>query len=209
MFKRAKKYLTLQMLATMEPQKLIHLSEQKTLKAFLRAADHIPAYSQYLKEQGVDPQNIQTINDFRTSVPVIDKDKTFRLYSRKMKKLCLLGEVKDVRTIICSSGHSGCFSYGLNTQKELKKNQESIDFLLEYLFQVESKKTLLINCLPMGIKVHAETVTVVEENWWLNCKADRRGALLHDLSAEAPFAGNLAAENPRMVQHIGPTISCV
>ncbi len=162
MFKRAKKYLTLQMLAAMEPQKLTHLSEQKTLKIFARGAADTPAYRKHLKEQGVNPEKVKSIDDFKKLVPFIDKDKTFRLYSREIKKLCLLGEIKDVRTIICSSGYSGCFSYGLNTQKELKKAQESIDFLLDYIFGVDSRKTLFINGLPMGIKVHSSAVTVVD-----------------------------------------------
>jgi len=162
MFSRAKKFLTLQMLASMDPQKLTHLSERKTLKAFARAAAHTPAYRQFLQAQGVDPETVRSIEDFKKLVPVIDKDKTFRLYSREIKKLCLLGEIKDVRTIISSSGHSGCFAYGLTTRKALKTTQESLDFLLASMFQEDSKKTLLVNGLPMGIKVHSSAVTVVD-----------------------------------------------
>ncbi len=38
--------------------------------------------------------------------------------------------------------------------------------------------------------------TVVTDRWWLNCKADGSGVLLHDLHAASPFAANVADEHP-------------
>lgn len=161
MFKRAKKHLTLQMMASLEPNMLKNIAEKKLLKSF-RSAAKAPAYLEFLKSARVDPSSIKTIEDFKRDVPVIDKNKTFRLYSLEIKKLCLAGDIKDVKTIVSSSGHSGCFSYGLNTKKELEKSLETIDFMLDYIFGVDEKKTILINCLPMGVRIHASNVTVVE-----------------------------------------------
>ncbi|MGE5279204.1 MAG: hypothetical protein ACM3L6_00480 [Deltaproteobacteria bacterium] len=162
MFDRAKRYLTLQMLAAIDPQKLTRLSERMALKAFARAAAQTPAYGHYLASRGLDPQTIRSIEDFKGRVPIIDKDNTFRLYATEIRKLCLLGEIKEVCSILPSSGHSGCFSFGLNTKKELKKSRQTIDFMLDVMFQVSRRKTLLINALPMGVRVHAEAVTVVD-----------------------------------------------
>ncbi len=162
MFDRAKRNLTIQMLASLDPAKLQHMSEAKALKTFETTAQKVPAYSRFLKENNVSPSSIKTIDDFKKHVPIIDKDKTFRLYSLEIKKLCLLGEIKDARMIVSSSGHSGCFSYGINTHKEIEKSQEAVDFVLDYIFDVAEKKTLLINCLAMGVKIHSALVTVVD-----------------------------------------------
>jgi phenylacetate-CoA ligase len=162
MFRRAKKHLTIQMMAALEPAMLNSLSEKKAVKAFQAAAAKVPAYRQFLKGKDISPSAIKTIDDFKKNVPVIDKENTFKLYSLEIKKLCLLGEIKDTRTIISSSGHSGCFSYGLNTQKEIEKSQDTIDFMLDYIFNAKEKKTILVNCLPMGVKIQASCVTVVD-----------------------------------------------
>lgn len=45
-------------------------------------------------------------------------------------------------------------------------------------------------------------VTVVTGRWWLNCKIDGRGPLLHDLRAEEPFAENLAGEHRDVVNDL-------
>lgn len=150
------------MLAALDPAKLKSLSEKKILRAFETASAKIPAYRRFLGENNISPHSIRTAADFRKYVPVLDKNKTFNLYSKEIKKLCLMGEIKDVRTIISSSGYSGCFSYGLNTAKETKKSQETIDFMLDYFFGITEKKTLLINCLAMGIKIHSSLLTVVD-----------------------------------------------
>lgn len=41
--------------------------------------------------------------------------------------------------------------------------------------------------------------TVITEKWWLNCKVDGTGVLLHDLEADDPFAENVADEHPDVV----------
>ena len=162
MFDRAKKHLTIQMLASLDPVKLNNISQNRALKAFEKTALKVPAYSRFLKEKDVSAASVRTIEDFKKYVPVIDKDKTFRLYSREIKKLCLLDEIKDASMIVSSSGYSGSFSYGINTQKEIEKSQEAIDFVLDYIFNVSEKKTLLINCLAMGVRIHSALVTVVD-----------------------------------------------
>jgi hypothetical protein len=45
-------------------------------------------------------------------------------------------------------------------------------------------------------------VTVITDTWWLNCKVDGRGVLLHDLKASAPFAQSVARENPDIVRDL-------
>lgn len=46
------------------------------------------------------------------------------------------------------------------------------------------------------------TPTVITDRWWLNCKVDGTGVLLHDLKAAEPFARNVARENPGAVNEL-------
>lgn len=162
MFKRAKKFLFIQILAAIEPSRLAAISEDKALKAFHKAAAHVPAYSQFLKKNNVPVDKIRTITDFKARVPIIDKSATFKTHAAAIKNLCFYGRMKNVRAIIPSSGHSGCFSYGLVTSQEMKRSREGIDFMFDCMFEAGEKTTLLINTLPMGIKVASELVTVVD-----------------------------------------------
>lgn len=149
-------------LASLDSAKMISLSETGALKSFERAASQVPAYKQLLQDKGVEISGIKNIADFKQHVPVIDKEATFRLNGAEIKKICLRGEIRDARMIISSSGHSGSFSYGIITQKEIEKSQEETDLLLDAVFGVSRKKTLLINCLAMGIKVVSSLVTVAD-----------------------------------------------
>ncbi len=162
MLNRAKKFLTIQMMAALEPAMIKNMSEKKALKVFRKASSEVPAYKQFLEERNVDPSLIKTIEDFKNKVPVSDKANTFKLHSHDIEQLFPAGEIKNIKSIITSSGHTGNFSFGLTNEKETAKSQETIDFMLDYIFNVNSQKTLLVNCLPMGIKVNSSKVTVAD-----------------------------------------------
>jgi arylsulfatase A-like enzyme len=58
-----------------------------------------------------------------------------------------------------------------------------------------------------GFRDHAtvawgSAVTVVSGDWWLNCKVDGAGALLHDLRQPDPLAKNLAPRHPDVVREL-------
>lgn len=44
--------------------------------------------------------------------------------------------------------------------------------------------------------------TVITDRWWLNCKADGTGVILHDRQAESPFTRNVADEYPDVVNEL-------
>jgi len=43
-------------------------------------------------------------------------------------------------------------------------------------------------------------VTVINDRWWFNCRADGSGFVLHDLKTPAPFTANVAEDNPETVK---------
>ena len=43
---------------------------------------------------------------------------------------------------------------------------------------------------------------MITDRWWLNCKIDGTGVLLHDRKAADPFARNVAREHPGVVNEL-------
>ena len=133
--------------------------EQLALEAFKAAAQRVPAYRTLLSEARVDAADIVDLHTFR-SLPVLDKACTFQRFG--LDELCLDGEIGELSSVLTSSGYSGMFAFGLNAAAEQAVLSDGIDDLLDYLFHIKSRKTLLINCLPMGVKVPTRACTLAE-----------------------------------------------
>lgn len=144
------------------PEKLLQKSEIGALKAFQKAARTVPAYRQIIKNAEIDPAHITNIKEFKKKVPLLNKEKTFIAYRDSIRALCTNGNLDQVGAILSSSGHSGNFSYGLLTRRDLKDEPHFVDFALDRNFSIAGKRTLLINCLPMGVKVPSQKAVVAD-----------------------------------------------
>ena len=145
-------------LQNVSPAQLMAESERLTLVAFQRQIREVPAYREMLAE--FDPATVSDIGAFRKLAPILDKHNTFG--ARDIRDLCRGGDLDGVRSILTSSGHSGVFSFGVNTEENLARSSRSIDVGLEYIFGVDERSTLLINALPMGVKVNTKAAVLAE-----------------------------------------------
>ena len=109
-------------------------------KSFLRLLKVSPSYRGSIKG--------------RDEIPVIDKMDVFG--SRRLKDFVDHKAIRRVSSFLVSSGSSGTFAFGLKTKAELRHNALRSDIGLEILYGAWSKKTLLINCLPMGSRVYTQ-----------------------------------------------------
>jgi len=134
-------------------------SEDRLLTVFHEAACRAPAYRKLLAEAGIEPSQIKSIGDF-SRLPVLDKHCTFERFH--LAELCVDGRLGEVRWVLTSSGQSGVFSFGLYSPKGAKEYRDYIDYALDAIFQVSSRPTLLLNCLPMGVKLYSEHCTLGE-----------------------------------------------
>lgn len=138
-------------LKTSDPNSMVKMSEQKLLKTLHRVSKKVPFYKQkanYVKAT----KNVKSIEDFKQYVPIIDKREVFN--GTDLRHLCLNGAIDDIKSVFSSSGYSGLYSFGVNTIKNYRNISESIDTSIEYLFNVSKKKTFMISCIAMGVKVH-------------------------------------------------------
>ena len=133
--------------------------EHPLLEAFHRAASRVPAYRLLLNEASIEPESIKNPADF-ARLPVLEKHNTFQRFA--IEQLCIDGQVGRLGSVLTSSGHSKVFSFGLNEESALSETIRWIDDLLDQLFAVRSRNTLLINCLPMGVKVPTQACTLAE-----------------------------------------------
>lgn len=135
-------------------------AQHAVIAAFRDAAEEVPAYRQILAEAGTNPREVTTLDDFARRVPVIDKASTFGRFG--LPELCRGGSYGKLLSVLTSSGQSGRFSFGLYDLETAALEVGRIDDTLDRLLSVRSRDTLLINCLPMGVKVPTQACTLAE-----------------------------------------------
>jgi phenylacetate-CoA ligase len=91
---------------------------------------------------------------------VLDKAGTFGRFD--LADLCLDGTPGRPASVLTSSGHSGRFSFGLYEPERAGDEARAVDDGLDAFFAVRSRSTLLINCLPMGVRVPTAACTLAE-----------------------------------------------
>jgi len=132
--------------------------EHLIISAFQSAAQQAPFYKRILEQFGTTPAQICNLDDFQSKVPVIDKKMTFGSFP--VAELCRNGQIGRPAGLLTSSGHSGLFAFGIYDANSAQGEIDLIDDALDMLFNVRDKKTLLINCLPMGVQVFSRACTL-------------------------------------------------
>ena len=110
--------------------------EKYLLKVFRKYASSVPAYTELLKEKGVDPASITSVDAFKRLLPIIDKYDTFIKYEGRISNLCVDGNLQDVVSVLSSSGYSGRFAYGLISKAEDDDGSTMLDLYLDYRWHI-------------------------------------------------------------------------
>ncbi len=133
-------------------------STERVLAAFRRAASESPAYRTLLAEQGVSAAEVVDLASFMHRAPLLNKDNTFGRFP--MHELVTPGVVDQLSSVLTSSGHGGQFSFGIGTRRQAAGVASWFDDALDAAFQVKSRRTLAINCLPMGVGIASDCMAV-------------------------------------------------
>jgi phenylacetate-CoA ligase len=141
-------------------ENLLKRGRNKLLRAFQYAAQCSSAYQTLLKENDVAISQIKTVEDFIRYCPILEKTNTFRRFP--IEKLLIKDvDLSQLASILTSSGHGkGGFAMGLSTRYQYKSAPFLIDLGLDLAFNVDQQRTLLINCLPMGVTFQSQAVCV-------------------------------------------------
>lgn len=103
------------------------------------------------------------------AIPIQDKS---IFEQRDIAALLAAPDQQALETIYASSGSSSVFSVGADVRGSLQGAGLRAEFFLDRLFHILERRTLVVNCLPMGIQVPTATLPVI------NCGL-RDDAIIH------------------------------
>ncbi len=136
------------------------VSAKRVVRRFRQVARQVPGYADLLAERGARASDVAELGDFLTVCPVLSKADLFGRVP--LQRLCVGGRLDGVDGVLTSSGQGGRFSFGLSTRKQSRRAVAAIELGLQYAFQTDDRRTLLINALPMGVSFSCPTVTVAQ-----------------------------------------------
>jgi phenylacetate-CoA ligase len=145
-------------LTTPQPGNFAPAVESRVLSEFRRAAADVPAYRTLLDEEGVRATDVHDLASFSRVCPLLSKRNTFDRFP--LDQLSVGGQLLDVADVLTSSGHGGRFSFGVINRKQASAAAQLIDRAFDDAFGVNARKTLAINCLPMGVGFSSHRMTV-------------------------------------------------
>jgi phenylacetate-coenzyme A ligase PaaK-like adenylate-forming protein len=120
---------------------------ESVLDLFHRVAATVPAYGKFLREHGIDPATVTTMDDFR-ALPMIDKDSYHRRYP--LPELCRDGKLDGCDMIAVSSGSSGqptVWPRSLVDELAIARRFEQV---FRDGFRAHERSTLAVVCFPLG-----------------------------------------------------------
>jgi phenylacetate-CoA ligase len=168
-------------------------AEERLLDAFRRAAQ-MPWYRMLLDEQGVGAEQIIDVRSFTSLCPPLTKRNTFDRFT--IGELAPTTSIQDLASVLTSSGQGGRFSFGLVTKSQAARGPRAIDDALDAAFEVRSRPTLAINCLPMGVGFSSDCMTVATTS----VREDMVVALLERFGD--PFEQVLLVADPLFMQRL-------
>ncbi len=161
---------------------------RRALKVFHQAASRVPAYCDFLKKNKIDPDQIKTIEDFK-SVPFTDAKNYTSQYSLADRSWD--GSLRSAKLIATSSGTSGEPKFWPRDFSQEGEATIVHELLYRNLFQIDQHRTLLIIGFPMGIYVSGIATLLPT---WLAASGE------YDLTIVS--AGNNKNEVLRAVKHL-------
>lgn len=168
---------TARQLAEADSETLLSGMEERVLRVFRKAAKTVPAYTRLLEKEGISIAKVTSLDAFQKMAPLLTKKSWF---GSDLREICSGSTLDGIASFYSSSGQTGFFSYGVETRREQKQASLFLEFALQQAFSALDRKTLLINCLPMGVRVHTRTLPLTETS----VREDVVWALLRKLGGE-------------------------
>jgi phenylacetate-coenzyme A ligase PaaK-like adenylate-forming protein len=131
-------------------QKKQDKSAKKALRSFQRLGRTDGWYQTFLEKSGCTVSDIRSVNDFTNHVPLVSKESVFNENPFIELTRCNL---REVQSIMLSSGQSGNFSTGIITRRENQKLAVRTDLFLNIFFGIKKREALIINASAMGVRV--------------------------------------------------------
>ncbi len=117
------------------------------INLFQNVANNVPAYQEFLANQGIESRSIQSLADFQ-KLPKVNKENYISKYP--LSQLCYHGKLENCDFIAASSGSTGKSTFWprfLTDELEITTRFEQI---FHDSFQADDKTTLAVVCFALG-----------------------------------------------------------
>lgn len=135
-------------ISSLSENKIKSSLENTVIKNFQLAAEKVPAYKDFLKNNNVNPQQIRKLIDFE-QVPLTDKKNYLSQYP--LEDLVLGGNLGKATVITMSSGSTGEPFYWPRSIEQDMGIVQGVEALFLEVFNIDKKKTLHLVSLGMGV----------------------------------------------------------
>lgn len=122
-------------------------AEETALQLFQRTAATVPAYQDFLRERGIDPDAVESIGDFRR-VPMMDKESYHHRYP--LPERCRDGRLEACDLVSVSSGSSGTPTIWPRSVVDELAVARRFEQVFRDGFQAGQRSTLAVVCFPLG-----------------------------------------------------------
>ena len=134
-------------LDTLLQERLNSKAESVVLSLFHDVAKNVPAYKDFLAEGGIEPDSIQTFEDFQT-LPLITKENYLQPYS--LSALCRQGQIDSCDAIAVSSGSTGKPTFWPRFFTDELQIAIRFEQIFHDSFAADKKRTLAVVCFSLG-----------------------------------------------------------
>jgi phenylacetate-coenzyme A ligase PaaK-like adenylate-forming protein len=117
------------------------------LELFHRVAATVPAYRDFLRVNGIDPQGVRTMADF-ARLPLLTKENYHRRYP--LPQLCRDGRLDGCDLIAVSSGSTGTPTFWPRNQADEQAITARFEQVFRDGFAAHDRTTLAVLCFPLG-----------------------------------------------------------
>lgn len=121
--------------------------EHLLLRLFHDVAATVPAYQEFLTENGLSANRIQTLSDFQ-SLPLLNKGNYINRFP--LPQLCRNGQLDRTSMIAVSSGSTGKPTFWPRRLKDEQQVMERFEQVFRDSFQAQQKSTLAVVCFALG-----------------------------------------------------------
>lgn len=135
-------------------------SEKQALETFKAAAKAVPAYKDFLKHNKIDPEKVNTFEEFQR-VPLTNKKNYLLQYP--LKDLLVGGSFDGKAALTSSSGSSGNPFYWPRFAAQDFGATKGWDSFLVNTFDIDKVSTFHINCSGMGVWTAGDYISLLNK----------------------------------------------
>lgn len=128
----------------------VHASSEPArplLELFERTATTVPAYAKFLREHGVEPARIRTLEDFR-KLPLTTKANYHHRFP--LPERCREGDLSESHMVAASSGSTGEPTFWPRAFVDELSVSERFEQVFHDSFAADTRRTLAVVCFPLG-----------------------------------------------------------